>query len=140
MTKIVYNADYGGFSLSHEAIIRYAEIKGITLYPHIEERFGMTSYYLCAPDEWMRINAEEANGPVKPGRFERSNALYFSDRELERNDLVLVQVIEELGDASSGRGAKLRIAEVRAGTRYRIDEYDGWESVMTPDDYEWSVA
>jgi len=26
------------------------------------------------------------------------------------------------------------------GTQYRIDEYDGMESVMTIDDYEWSIA
>lgn len=33
MTKIVYNTNYGGFGLSDAAIMRYAEIKGITLYP-----------------------------------------------------------------------------------------------------------
>jgi hypothetical protein len=29
MTKVAYNACYGGFSLSHKAIMRYAELKGI---------------------------------------------------------------------------------------------------------------
>ena len=140
MTKIVYNACFGGFSLSDAAIMRYAEIKGITLYPHVEERFGRTTYYLCPPEEYFRINAEEANGPVRPGRFERSNALYFSDCDFERTDPVLVQVVEELGGKANGSSAALRIAKVRAGTRYRIDEYDGSESVMTIDDYDWSVA
>jgi hypothetical protein len=36
--------------------------------------------------------------------------------------------------------AALRIAELPAGTLYRIDEYDGSETVMTQDDYNWSVA
>ncbi len=139
MTKIVYNSCYGGFGLSDEAIMRYAEIKGITLYPSVG-KFGLTHYYLCPPDEYERILAEENSEPVGPGRYSQSNELYFSDRDIERNDPVLVQVVEELGDKASGRHAALRIAEVSAGTLYRIDEYDGNESVMTVDDYNWSVA
>ena len=57
-----------------------------------------------------------------------------------RADPVLVQVVEELGDKANGAYASLQIAEVPAGSRYRIDEYDGRESVMTPDDYEWEIA
>ena len=138
MTKIVYNACYGGFSLSHEAIMRYAEIKGIKLYT--KKKYGYSHYYLCPPEEYDRINAEEQAKPVSPGRFERSNSLYFSDRDFERNDPILVQVVEELGDKANGRCAKLRITEVPAGTLYRIDEYDGFESVETKDSYEWNVA
>ena len=95
MTKIVYNACYGGFGLSQEAVIRYREITG-------------------------------AEAPY--------------DRTIERNDPALVQVGEELGSKANGSCADLCIAEVPAGTRYRIDEYDGLESVMTIDDYDWSVA
>lgn len=138
MTKIVYNACYGGFSLSHEAMIRYAEIKGITLYT--KKEYGYSHYYLCPPEEYDRISAEEQAKPVSPDRYERSNALYLSNRDFERNDPILVQVVEELGEKANGRCAKLRIAEVPAGTLYRIDEYDGFESVETKDSYEWSVA
>ena len=31
--KVVINACYGGFGLSHKAIMRYAELKGFKLYP-----------------------------------------------------------------------------------------------------------
>jgi hypothetical protein len=102
MTKIVYNACYVGFSLSHEAISRYAKIKGIT---------------------------EEAE-----------EELYLSDRDIERTDPVLVQVVEELGELADGACARLQIKELVSGTLYRIDEYDGYELVMTIDDYNWSVA
>jgi hypothetical protein len=95
MTKIVYNACYGGFSLSDTAMQRYAELAGYT---------------------------------------------DASDRDFNRADPLLVQVVEELGSAANGAHAKLRIAEVPAGSKYRIDEYDGAESVMTPDDYEWETA
>jgi hypothetical protein len=138
MTKIVYNACFGGFSLSHEAIMRYAEIKGITLYTN--EQYGFTKYYLCPIEEWEQINAEESAAPVSPDRYARSNAMYFSNRDIERTDPVLVQVVEELGDAANGAFARLRIEELSPGTLYRIDEYDGNESVMTQDNYDWKVA
>jgi len=138
MTKIVYNACYGGFGLSHDAIMRYAEIKGIALYTN--EQYGFTHYYLCPPEEYDRINAEEQANPVSPGRFIRSNEMYFSDRDIERNDPILVQVIEELGNKANGQCAELRITEVPTGTMYRIDEYDGNESVETKDSYDWKVA
>jgi hypothetical protein len=139
MTKIVFNGCHGGFSVSNAAMLRYAEIKGITLYTR-KNKFGMTDFYLCPPEEYDRISAEEQAMPVSPGRFARSNALYFSDRDFERNDPVLVQVVEELGDKANGSFAELRIIDIPAGTRYRFEEYDGWESVMTEVDYEWEVA
>lgn len=113
-TKIVYNACYGGFSLSHEAIRRYAEIKGIVLK---EE-----------PNEYGSVDFSYENGD------------YFSAYDFDRTDPALVQVVEELGDAASGISADLTITDVLVGTKYRIDEYDGNEAVMTIDDYEWKVA
>jgi len=98
MTKIVFNADYGGFGLSKKAILRYWEIKGE-----------------IPPDDWY-------------------------DREVYRGDPILVQVVEELGKDANDGFSKLAIRELEPGTKYRIDEYDGYESVMTIDDYEWSVA
>ena len=52
-----------------------------------------------------------------------------------RHNPVLVQVVEELGSKANGFGSDLKIAEVFGP--YRIEEYDGSESVIEPDDYEW---
>lgn len=60
----------------------------------------------------------------------------FYDRDLSRHDSVLVQVVEELGDAASGFCGRLKIEEID-GDKYRIDEYDGYESVEQPNDIEW---
>ena len=138
MTKIVYNSCHGGFSLSNEAIMRYAEIKGITLYSKVDSIF--THYYLCPPDEFKRLQDEDAANPVSVGRYDRSNAMYFSDCDIDRADPALAQVVEELGDRANGICARLRVEDVPAGTLYHIDEYDGYESVMTQDTYEWKVA
>lgn len=95
MIKIVYNACFGGFSLSDAAFVRYKELGGTTKY----------------------------------------------NRNIPRADLLLVQVVEELGPRASGGAANLCIRELSAGTKYRIDEYDGMESVMTIDDYDdWQIA
>ena len=94
MTKIVYNACFGGFGLSDEAWERYRELGGKD-----------TSRY-----------------------------------DINRADPALVQVVEELDDEANTRFSDLRITELPVGTKYRIDEYDGNESVCTIDDYEWSIA
>ena len=98
MTKIVYNACYGGFGLSDEAKIRYRELTG---------------------------NVGNEN---------------FDVYGIDRADPILVQVVEELGYAAGSWGADLMIEEVPAGTKYRIDEYDGIETVMTIDSYDWKIA
>jgi len=49
--------------------------------------------------------------------------------DLQRQDVRLVSVVQALGSQANGRFANLRIAEVSGP--YRIDEYDGAESVET---------
>ena len=64
----------------------------------------------------------------------------FNERDIPRHDPALVEVVEELGKEANGMCADLAIAEIPKGTKYRIDEYDGNESVMTIDDYDWQTA
>lgn len=62
------------------------------------------------------------------------------DSEMDRTDPFLVQVVEEFGARAGGDYGKLKIADVPPGTHYRIDEYDGYESIETSDSIEWSIA
>jgi hypothetical protein len=62
------------------------------------------------------------------------------DRDIPRSEPALVQVVEELGEAASGRYANLQIRDVPSGTKYRIDEYDGFEAVVTIDEHDWEMA
>jgi len=126
--KIVYNTCYGGFGLSDAAIIRYAEIAGITLYP--EKVSSYTMWYKVSVDERKTINDEDLIW----------DSIVLNESDIERTDPILVQVVEELGEKANGEYAKLNIVDLEPGTRYRIDEYDGSESVATMDDYHWSVA
>lgn len=97
MNKVVYNACYGGFSISEEGI-GYLRARGITI-----EEFG------------------------------------FGLRNIPRHNNFLVEMVEALCDRASGRVAELRI-KIIDGNKYRIDEYDGYESVLTPTNcVEWEV-
>ena len=96
MVKIVYNACFGGFGLSEEAIKMYEAHSGKII----------RNYY-----------------------------------DIERDDPILVDVVEFLGSEKASRfSANLQIALVPKGAKYRIDEYDGSENVMTIDEYDWKIA
>lgn len=60
----------------------------------------------------------------------------YDYKEDERHNETLVAVVEALGDKASGQCADLKIRTVSGS--YRIDYYDGLETVETPDSYEWS--
>ena len=59
----------------------------------------------------------------------------YSTWEFPRHDPLLVQVVEELEDKANTWASKLRIEEVSGP--YRIEEYDGYETVYEPGDYNW---
>lgn len=64
---------------------------------------------------------------------------YDYDWKLPRHDPLLVRVVEELGpDRASGLHARLMVVEIE-GRTYRIDEYDGRETIITPNLEEWTV-
>lgn len=114
MTKIVYNKCYGGFGLSKKAVERYFQLKGWGLVV-VRQEYGFRRYY-------------------------HNNGVPFYPHDLERDDPILAQVVEELGNEANEFSSELAIHELPSGTRYRIDEYDGYESVMTPDSYNWRIA
>lgn len=122
--KIVYSACYGGYGLSEEAILRYTELVGIEVYPEKEDSW-YTMYYLTPPTG------------DKQADYNRDT---FEVGGIERHDPALVQVVEELGEKANSRFSKLVIYETDS-RMYRIDEYDGYESVKTGySDDTWVVV
>ncbi len=120
MAKIVYNACFGGFGLSHEAILLYGELKGLNLLViSPEDNSGYIQYYTH-------------------NQVHDDNVFCVSD--IERDDPALVEVVERMGSRAEDTFSKLRIKKLTAGTKYIINEYDGSESVMTIDDFDWKIA
>ncbi len=110
MTRVVYNGCFGGFGLSHAGIMRYAEIKGLKLYPFVDAR-----------DKDGRLSGgrmkKAATTADIDGAFcvhycttpEYSNDSYWSGYDMERDDPALVQVVEEMGAEANGHCASLKI-------------------------------
>lgn len=117
--KVAYNGCYGGFGLSKEAVLLARELSGDPQWAGIKikgDKFG------SQPDApvWNHEN------PTSP------------DSGFPRHDPVLIKVIEELGKRADGGSAFLCIEEIE-GNKYRIDEYDGNETVVVPNEEEWTV-
>lgn len=68
--------------------------------------------------------------------YQMLSGFIFLSEELERHDPRLVEVVEVLGKEASGRFARLVVQTIK-GNIYYIEEYDGYESVITPDNQEW---
>jgi hypothetical protein len=109
MREVVINTCYGGFGLSKEAYELYLKLKNITTYPEKDE-WGHILYWL-----------------------DKKKTKVFYDRELDRHDPTLVSVVKQLGKKANGECANLEVVEVQG--RYRIDEYDGNETLEEEDSY-----
>jgi hypothetical protein len=118
--KVVINVCYGGFGLSHKAMMMYAELKGLKL-------FAYTADWQPWDGEGGPIFIHYTTKPVSDG--EETNSCYFSDRNITRDDPELVKVVETLGSEANGGYAKLKVIEIPNGIEWEIDEYDGWERV-----------
>lgn len=113
MVKIAYNDCYGGFDLSTEGKVYLAKLLGYTDVKVVNKILDQ-----------VYVNGEYF-------------ATYYG---LPRTDPALIKTIEDLGSKADGDYSRLKIREVPAGSRYRIDEYDGLETVMLVDEYEWRLA
>jgi hypothetical protein len=106
LVKVVINRCFGGFDLSDEAVLRYAELKGINLVR--SEKYGWFS-------SWYVDGIEEH---------------YFStDFSEDRTDPTLIQVVEELGRRASSNASDLIVVEIPDGVEWHIAEHDGLEHV-----------
>lgn len=54
---------------------------------------------------------------------------YFHSGDIERNDPLLIEIIEKLGEDANGEYSKLKIVEIPDDVEWQIEEYDGWEHV-----------
>ena len=139
MTKIALNKDYGGFGLSHAAIMRLAELKGIKLYPieqiNVGRDYRKPRVYRHLP---IGVSADDTpfvhyiTQPLNNDGTYPEEA-YWSEYEAykDRTDPLLIQVIEELGSQkASGDCAHIDIVEIPDDvTDWVIDNYDGIEHV-----------
>ena len=129
--KVVINKCYGGFGLSHKAIMRYAELKNIKIYAFVSSNndYGNNNYELYDEEKYQntkgifaRLIYYSTNSDPK-----ELNNYYFDEGKISRNDPVLIKIIEELKKEANGPYAKLQVIEIPDDVSWEIEEYDGIE-------------
>ena len=118
--KVVYNDCYGGYSFSNKAIEWLSE---------------------HGSDKTKRFIAQKRLEANEKTKYDSSKIFYVMDALryfLKRHDPDLVAVVEALGKEVNGTFSNLAIEEIE-GDMYDIEEYDGKETVVTPDDIGWTV-
>lgn len=131
---IVINDCHGGFGLSAMAIERYHDIMNQPVWIETNRMCSLVkTVWLVPPDqrvelpgskEWQTMTDQE-----KLNYNDRYNNQVWSDRDLVRDDPVLIQVVRELGTKANAPVAKLKIVEIPASVEWQIEEYDGKEWV-----------
>lgn len=130
--KVVINTCFGGFGLSHEAILLYAELKGLKVWLEESEYKSFPGTYWTVPvNERPKTSAEWNSAPIEERKAHiralESSQIY--DRDLKRNDPFLVEVVEKLGDKANGSCAKLAVIEIPDDVEWEVEEYDGIEHI-----------
>jgi hypothetical protein len=131
--KIVINDCYGGFGLSHEAVLLYCKLKGLKVWHVPDEKYSsisMGTYWLVPPEERVKeINWHEATQEERIAHNQATSRMTIYGREIERNDPFLVQVVEQLKEKAGGKCASLKVVEIPDHVQWKIEEYDGNEHV-----------
>lgn len=113
--KVVINTCFGGFGLSEAAIKLYCELRNMPVY---KRGTGWDTWWVkCPVDVFDTLSDEEKDN------------MYFSEYSIERDDPILVQVVERLGQAANGMCAELTVVEIPDNVEWYIEEYDGKEHI-----------
>ena len=60
---------------------------------------------------------------------ERAGTVTIYEHDIARNNPILVEIVEQLGEAADGGYAELKVVEIPDDVQWQIDEYDGNEWV-----------
>lgn len=136
MKKIAINVCYGGFSLSPKAVKRLAELQGRECYffeNDLPVDFPENDLFWFAydlPNLPNSVGYSELSAENKQKWNEEYSKHCIDIRPNNREDPLLIQVIEELKEeANGGVAAKIKIVEIPDDIEYEINKYDGYEYV-----------
>jgi len=115
--KVIYNNCFGGFGISKvcaEWMAERGHEGAIDLLKHDRE--------------WQEDENDSYHG-WSSGSF-----------SCDRHDPMLVEAVEVLGDIANGDVSELKVCTLMHGNRYMIDQYDGMENVVEPEDIRWTYV
>lgn len=127
--KIVVNDGGYGFGLSPLAFKKLAELQGREIYFYVY-KYNLDNYFKVNNVE--DIENDMFFYPVTKdlGDIASEDDIFnYMFKEPERNDPLLVKVVEILGEKANGEYAELKIVEIPDDVDWIIEEYDGAEWV-----------
>ena len=130
--KIILNKCFGGFDVSNEAYNLYAKKKNLNLYFYSSEYIDHQFIYKKVNDTnnylFKSFFIKDIGNNVSISNEDYKKYCLYLDSEY-RQDTTLIEVIEELGEKASGRFGALEVVEIPDNYYYKIDEYDGLETI-----------
>ena len=130
MRKVILNKCYGGFDVSDKGYQLYAKKKGLQLFRYEITFDGGQPMYKKTEKIGLGTSYFTKDLGNNIGMLDKDYdkyCLYLRDNH--REDTVLIEVIEELGEEASGMCGKLKVVEIPDDLDYVIDEYDGIETL-----------
>ena len=134
MKKVILNKCFGGFDVSPKAYQLYAMYKGYShlyKYQPTSSLNNVTYKLVDLFDEHLLhfyvtkyFGKEFSKNDISKEDWEK-HILYLNDDN--REDDILIKVVEELGDEASGRFGQLVVVQIPDDLDYVIDNYDGIE-------------
>lgn len=139
--KLVLNKQHGGYNLSQVAIMLYAERVGKKLYTYYQDygRDNDKGVHYVRDKRKVTLGGDFPLYQTKDygdvyyldykGDHDEWNSTFFDTDHIERDDEILIEIVEQLGAEANGFLAQLRVVEIPDDSYYHIDEYDGYETV-----------
>lgn len=127
--KVILNKCFGGFGLSYEAHELYANKKGLKLYKYKTNDFVTNRYYKVDNDDMMTYYFTKDYGDyaeIDEKEYDKTCLYLSSDYRFDKD---LIEIVEKLGDKANGKFAELEVVEIPDNSFYKIDEYDGVETI-----------
>ena len=132
--KLVINGCFGGFGMSAKAEDLYAEKAGFSLYRYKQTKYrhnGGTDLFERDDDgdSFCCFSFKKDQGDSFTAWPDSKESGYWDSSDVERDDEILIAVVEELGEQASGSCSSLEVVEIPDGVSWEIEEYDGNEHV-----------
>lgn len=129
MKKVILNKCYGGFQVSDKAYQLYAKKKGLELFKYDMEFRDKRFFYKKSTKQDNLFSTYFTKdfgegGEISNEDYKRYH-LYLKTEN--REDPILIEVVEELGKEASDSCGNLIVVEIPKDLEYVIDDYDGIE-------------
>ena len=130
--KLVINKCFGGFGLSKDAEELYLKKAGFESHRYIQTKYnyrdGEELYEKIDNDDNELTHVFTKDHGDSFSKFPEDDSYWYYG-DLERNDPILIDVVEELGDKANNSYSALHVIEIPDGVEWEMDDYDGIETV-----------